>query len=119
MIPNDLALAADEALTLLAKRNLSSGLKASAERLQKVVSTYRGSADYFMPIDFTESDLKESTEVFTNAAKKDIPDFLVKASGCFERHRKCMDAANDSDDRTKCRTMLIIDLATTIAPLLK
>ena len=115
MIPSSIAESTIQALDGLAEKGPPNNIAQAVERVKKVVDNNTAEEGAFSPIDFTESDLSEAIKVFEAAARKDLDGSDTEARSAHATFRGGMNQARDADDRTKCRTTLIVDLAAAIA----
>lgn len=110
MIPSKTAETMGQALDILAAKNPSGGVKDAIAGFKRVIATYAGDADAFVPVDFTESDLGEGLRVFEAAARKDVSGYEGATRVPHKTFREGMNMAQDQKQRIKCRTTLILEL---------
>lgn len=110
MIPSKTAETVDQALDMLAAKDPHPEVMAAVERMKRIIATYAGDEDAFVPVDFTESDLSEGTRVFEAAARKHINGYGEAIRPATKAFRDGMNMAHTSKERTKCRTTLIVAL---------
>jgi len=110
MIPGKTAETLDKALDMLVEKDPHPEIIAAIERLKRIVATYAGEDDAFVPVDFTESDLSEGTRVFESAGRKHINGYGEATRKATKAFRDGMNLAHTSKERTKCRTTLIVEL---------
>ncbi|NKB44424.1 MAG: hypothetical protein GKS03_09130 [Alphaproteobacteria bacterium] len=110
MIPSKTAETVDKALDLLLEKDPHPEIIAAVERLKRIIATYAGDDDAFVPVDFTESDLSEGTRVFEGAGRKHINGYGEATRSATRTFRDGMNMAHTSKERTKCRTTLIVEL---------
>lgn len=114
MIPSKTADTMDQALDLLLAKKPSGALKDAIARFKRVISTYAGDEDAFVPVDFTESDLGEGLRVFEAAARKDVRGYDEATRAAHKSFRDGMNLAQDQKQRIKCRTTLIVELTVVV-----
>ena len=114
MIPSKTADTMNQALDVLAAKNPSGAIKDAIARFKRVIDTYGGGADAFVPVDFTESDLGEGIRVFEAAARKEISGYGEATRAAMKSFRDGMNLAKDQKERTKCRTTLIVELVVAV-----
>lgn len=115
MIPSKQADTVNQALHILSQRNPPAEVAAAVERLQRVVATYAGDDDTFVPVDFTESDLNEAMRVFETAARKEVSGYMEATKSAHQTFRTGMNHAVDQKERVKCRTTLIVEVVVAVA----
>ena len=118
MIPREIADEADASIDGLLAKDLPPGVKPTITRLKQVFENWAADDDSFVPIDFSEADLKEASLNLENALKKEIKGFEDEIRPAKEGYVSCMNEANDSDDRIKCRSNFAIGLCETASGLL-
>ena len=114
MIPSKTAETMDQALDALAAKNPSGSIKDAISRFKRVIATYAGDDDAFVPVDFTESDLGEGIRVFEAAARKEISGYGEATRAAMKSFRDGMNLAQDQKQRIKCRTTLIVELVVAV-----
>ena len=118
MIPKDIADEAEASIDSLMAKDMPPGVKPTLTRLKQVFENWAAEDDSFVPIDFSEADLKEASLNVENAFKKEIKGFDESLRSLKESYVNCMNDANDSDDRIKCRSTFAIGLCETASGLL-